>query len=83
MERVEIAKGLRDILVDSFGVKEDSITPATKLSTHLGLDSLQIIDCANIVEGRFNIQLPNCGLERTETFEDAVNYLYSQINGGK
>lgn len=66
---------IRELLVEQFGVDEDSITPETSFIDDLGADSLDVVELIMAIEEAFDMEIPDGEAENIETVNDAVEYL--------
>lgn len=62
---------VKNILIDKSGVDVD-ITPESKLSDELGLDSLDLIELTMEIERQFGIIIPDEKVEQVEAVNDMV-----------
>lgn len=58
MSRDEILSKIRDVLVDALGVDEDEVSPAARLTTDLGAESIDFLDITFKIEQAFGIKVP-------------------------
>ncbi len=59
-ERVE--NGVREVLMDSLGVKRSDVTLDAKLASDLGLESLDYLDIVFRLEQKFKLKIPKGSL---------------------
>lgn len=58
MSRDEIARKVRQILVDALGVDEDEVAPEATLMKDLGAESIDFLDMVFRLEKTFTIKIP-------------------------
>jgi len=58
-------------------VEASSVTPTSKFSTDLGLDSLDAVEVVMAIEDEFAIEIPDVEADKIASVEDAVNYIAS------
>lgn len=66
---------LKALLVDELQIEEADITMDAKLSTDLGINSIELADLVMICEERFNIEIDDADLHNFVTVGDVVKYL--------
>ncbi|MBP5293810.1 MAG: acyl carrier protein [Clostridia bacterium] len=71
---------LRDLLVSKFDFKEDQITEETKLSTDLGLNSIELAELIMACEDEFGITIEDEDIHDFETVKDVADYLEKLVN---
>ena len=71
---------LRDLLVSKFDFKEDQITEETKLSTDLGLNSIELAELIMACEDEFGITIEDEDIRDFETVKDVADYLEKLVN---
>ncbi len=60
----EILEALKPLLVEVLGVREDEIQPHCELVTHLGAESIDLLDLTFRVEDTFKVRIEANELER-------------------
>lgn len=66
---------LKALLVDELQIDEADITMDAKLSTDLGINSIELADLVMICEEKFNIEIDDGDLHNFVTVGDVVKYL--------
>jgi len=66
---------LKALLVDELQIDEADITMDAKLSTDLGINSIELADLVMICEEKFNIEIDDADLHNFVTVGDVVKYL--------
>lgn len=76
----EIQERVKQVIVDKLGVREEKVTPTAHMSSHLGADSLDMVEIVMEFEKMFGIQIPDEVAEKIETVDDIVNAIVEQKN---
>ncbi len=71
----EIAKNVKAIGVDKFGVEESQVTPEANFTSDLGADSLDTVELIMELEKEFNISIPDDDAQKIATVGDAIAYI--------
>ncbi|MCK4376690.1 MAG: acyl carrier protein [Actinomycetia bacterium] len=79
MEKEEIFKKLKEILIDILDIKEDKITYEATFLDDFGADSLDIVEIVMAMEEAFNIEIPDEDVEKISSVKDAAEYIQSVI----
>ena len=66
---------IKTILVEEVGVDADLITPETKISSDLGVDSISFINAIMAMEENFDIEMDEDRLMALVTVTDLCNYV--------
>ncbi len=80
MQKEEIIKIINDFLIDEFEVEEDLLLPDAGLKKDLGIDSLDFVDIAVIIENKFDIRIKGEEMGEVRTLGDFHNYILSKLN---
>ncbi len=80
MEKNEIIQKVNEFLIDEFEVDESKIKPDSNLKTDLGIDSLDFIDIAIIVEKTFKFKIKAEDLVNVITLDDFYDYIQANCN---
>jgi len=73
------AGAVREILMGILHIAETQITPDARIQQDLGADSLDIAEIAMAVEERFQVEIPDEGLEQISTVSDLHETLASLL----
>ncbi len=79
MEKEEIFKKLKEIIIDILDIKEDKIAYEATFLDDFGADSLDIVEIVMAMEEAFNIEIPDEDVEKISSVKDAVEYIQSVI----
>lgn len=61
-------------------VDASKVTPETKFTTDLGLDSLDIVEVVMAIEDEFAIEIPDQEADKISSIAEAVDYIASHPN---
>ena len=75
MTREEIAKTVRDIIVEKLGVNQSEVTEEASFVDDLGADSLDTVELVMDFEEKFSLEIPDEDAEKIATVQDVMNYL--------
>ncbi|MBP3436306.1 MAG: acyl carrier protein [Clostridia bacterium] len=71
---------VKNLLVEELSIDESGITLDAKLTSDLGINSLELADLILVCEDKFNIVIDDEDLNTLLTVGDIVNYLESKVN---
>ena len=80
MTRQEIIDTINEFLVEEIEIEEVNIAEDAKLKDDLGIDSLDFVDIAVIVERKFGIKIKAEEMTSVRTLGDFYNYVDSRLN---
>ncbi len=66
---------LKELLVDELQIDVSDITLAAKLSTDLGINSIELADLIMLCEDKFGIEIKDEDIHNFVTVADVVEYL--------
>jgi len=75
MDREEIAKIIKDIVVDKLGVNPSEVTEESSFVDELGADSLDTVELVMDFEEKFGLEIPDEDAEKIRTVKDAIDYI--------
>lgn len=73
MEQNHIFEGVKEILVDRFGLEAVDVKMDATLENDLGLDSMDAVDLLLAVNEAFGVRVSEQTLERIKTVSDLVD----------
>jgi acyl carrier protein len=79
MQREEVIKKINEFLIDEFEVDVEQIVPTADLKRDLGIDSLDFVDIAVLVEKNFNFKVKGEEMVNVKTLQDFYDYVINQI----
>lgn len=71
---------LKELLVDELQIDASDITPEAKLSTDLGINSIELADLIMLCEDKFGIEIKDEDIRGFVTIADVVEYLEKLTN---
>ena len=80
MTRDEIIGTINSFLIEEFEIEEKQIFPAAHLKNDLGLESLDFVDIAVIVQKEFGIALKGEEMTAIKTLKDLYDYIFNYLN---
>jgi len=75
MEREEIVKIVKDIIVEKLGVNLSEVTEESSFVDDLGADSLDTVELVMDFEEKFSFEIPDEDAEKIRTVKNAVDYI--------
>jgi acyl carrier protein len=75
MTREDIAKVVKDIIVEKLGVNPVEVTEEAFFVEDLGADSLDTVELVMELEEKFDIEIPDEDAEKIKTVKDAIDYI--------
>ena len=66
---------IKKIIVEEVGVDESLVTPETRISADLGVDSISFINAIMAIEDQFNVTTDEDRLTKLVTVDDLVKYV--------
>ncbi len=75
MTREEIAKIVKEIVVEKLSVDPNSVTEESAFVEDLGADSLDTVELVMEFEEKFNLEIPDEDAEKIKTIKDAIDYI--------
>jgi acyl carrier protein len=80
MTKEEIAGIISNFLIEEFEIDEAKITPGAHLKDDLGLESLDFVDIAVIVQKEFGLTLKGEEMTAIRTLDDLYGYIFNCVN---
>jgi len=75
MTREDIVKTINGLLIEEFEIEENVITPEAHLKNDLGLESLDFVDIAVIVQKEFGLTLKGEEMTSIRTLQNLYDYI--------
>jgi acyl carrier protein len=79
MNREDIIKIINGFLVEEFEIEEGKISPGAHLKNDLGLESLDFVDIAVIVQKEFGLTLKGEEMTSIRTLQNLYDYIHNCI----
>ena len=80
MTKEDITRIINNFLIEEFEINESKINPDAHLKDDLGLESLDFVDIAVIVQKEFGITLKGEEMTAISSLGDLYNYIFTTIN---
>jgi acyl carrier protein len=80
MTKEDITRIINNFLIEEFEINENKITPNAHLKDDLGLESLDFVDIAVIVQKEFGITLKGEEMTAISSLGDLYDYIFTTIN---
>jgi acyl carrier protein len=80
MTQEEITLIINNFLIEEFEINKEQIKPEAHLKDDLGLESLDFVDIAVIVQKEFGITLKGEEMTAIRTLQDLYDYIFNCIN---
>jgi acyl carrier protein len=80
MTKAEITQIINTFLIEEFEIEGKQIFPGAHLKDDLGLESLDYVDIAVIVQKEFGITLKGEEMTAIKTLQDLYNYIFNTVN---
>lgn len=80
MTREKIILSINDFLKEEFEIAESQIRPAAKMKDDLGLESLDFVDIAVIVQKEFGLTLKGEEMTAIKTLNDLYDHIFRFMN---
>ena len=74
---MSIEEGVKKIIVEQLGVKEEEVKPEASFVEDLGADSLDTVELVMALEEEFDIEIPDEEAEKITTVQSAIDYVQS------
>jgi acyl carrier protein len=79
MEQEKIIQILNSFLIEEFEINADLIKPEALLKEDLGLESLDFVDIAVIIEKEFGLKVKGVDMIGVHTLQDLYDYIFRSI----
>lgn len=83
MQKGEISKIINNFLVEEFEIDESKIKPEALLKDDLGLESLDFVDVAVIIEKEFGFKVKGEDMVTVRNLNDLYDYIFNYLNNNK
>jgi len=78
-EMSNVAKRVKNIVVEHLGVEEDKVSDTASFIDDLGADSLDTVELVMAFEEEFGCEIPDDAAEKILTVKDAIQFI--EANG--
>lgn len=80
MNREDIEKKINGFLMEEFEIEGSKISPGTRLKNDLGLESLDFVDIAVIVQKEFGLTLKGEEMTRIHTLQNLYDHIETFVH---
>jgi acyl carrier protein len=80
MQKEEVINKINYFLIEEIEVEKNAIRPDALLKEDLGIDSLDFVDVAVIVEKTFGFKMKGEDLIEVKTLQDFYSFVSSKLN---
>jgi len=80
MSREEIIATINDFLTEEFEIEPGQLNPQAGLRNDLGLESLDFVDIAVIVQKKFGLTLKGEEMTSIKTLDDLYKHVIKSLN---
>lgn len=80
MTKADVIKAINNFLTEEFEIEEAQIKPFARLKDDLGLESLDFVDIAVIVQKEFGLTLKGEEMTAIKTLNDLYEYIFKFKN---
>jgi len=80
MVKEEVIKIINNFLIEEFELNPEQIKPEARLKDDLGLESLDFVDIAVVVEKEFKFKVKGEEMIEVRTLDDLYNYIFKTVN---
>jgi len=80
MLKEEVIQKINEFLNDEFEVEESKLFPDANLKKDLGIDSLDFVDIAVIVEQNFGLKIKGEEMGEVRTLQNFYDYITIKMN---
>lgn len=80
MQREEMIKTINDFLIEEIEIEENLIKPSAFLKNDLGIDSLDFVDVAVVIESNFGLKIKGEEMSKVKTLQDFYDFIFNRIS---
>ena len=80
MLREKMIKTINDFLIDEIEIEKNRIKPTALLKKDLGIDSLDFVDVAVVIEKNFGLKIKGEEMSEVKTLQDFYDFIYHRIS---
>ncbi len=80
MTREEVIKIINTFLIDEFELSPEQVVPEAQLKDDLGLESLDFVDIAVVIEKEFGFKVKGEEMVGVRTINDLYDYIFAKVN---
>jgi len=80
MTREEVVKIINTFLIEEFELSPEQVVPESLLKDDLGLESLDFVDIAVVIEKEFGFKVKGEEMVGVRTINDMYDYIFAKVN---
>lgn len=80
MQKNEIIKIINNFLVNEFEIDEEKLVPEASLKDDLGLESLDFVDIAVVIQEEFGFKIKGEDMGNVRTLDNLYDYIFNYLN---
>ena len=80
MTREEVVGIINTFLIDEFELSAEQVVPDAQLKDDLGLESLDFVDIAVVIEKEFGFKVKGEEMVGVRTINDLYDYIFAKVN---
>jgi len=80
MNKEEVVQIINNFLIEEFELNPEQIKPEALLKDELGLESLDFVDIAVVIEKEFKFKVKGEEMIKIRTLDDLYNYIFKTVN---
>ena len=73
-------KTINDFLIEEIEIEENLLKPNAFLKKDLGIDSLDFVDVAVVIERSFGLKIKGEEMSKVKTLGDFYNFIFKRIS---
>ncbi len=79
MKKEVIENKINNVLIDEFEIAEEDLEPDARLINDLGIESLDFVDIAVIIEKDFGFKVVKEEITKVKTLNDLYEYIEDRV----
>lgn len=79
MTKDDIIRTVNNLLTEEFEIEESALTPNAHLKNDLGLESLDFVDIAVVVQREFGLTLKGEAMASIQSLDNLYDHIYNCI----
>lgn len=80
MTKEEVTKIINTFLIEEFELSPEQVVPGAQLKDDLGLESLDFVDIAVVIEKEFGFKVKGEEMVGVRTINDLYDYIFAKVN---
>jgi acyl carrier protein len=80
MTKEEVTNIINTFLIEEFELSPEQVVPGAKLKDDLGLESLDFVDIAVVIEKEFGFKVKGEEMVGVFTINDLYDYIFAKVN---